>query len=286
MISPDVIVQICTRLAIRAFHFFAAPDTARTAGLVQLYTLSCNVLDMIHEFDLVNEFILYSTHWLYMMVLMAAMSILRITRSELRTHVDPAHGENAYFKAIKFCKKRSAENNDLDSRGTIILSQLWANDGMFRKNDGTMVGDRLRLRSRLVSLTEIFVHHHIRSTGGSTYMTDSSWLLLTSLRALSSIHCGTGEQLSVTGKRTHTRLTTMKQRYNPQQTSRRPLAYHGHPPHSSQTFHPVVFNQTFQQLLRRAISQRSSPRCSTSIPLTCFQTGNGPPSCLWTILSI
>ncbi|KAJ9629054.1 hypothetical protein H2204_008994 [Knufia peltigerae] len=165
-VGLDVIVQICTRLAIRAFHFFAAPDTARTAGLVQLYTLSCNVLDMIHEFDLVNEFILYSTHWLYMMVLMAAMSILRITRSELRTHVDPEHGENAYFKAIKFCKKRSAENNDLDSRGTIILSQLWANDGMFRKNDGTMVGDRLRLRSRLFTSVVFDTLWHWRATFG------------------------------------------------------------------------------------------------------------------------
>lgn len=106
---------------------------------------------MIDEFDLANDFILYSTHWLYMMVLIAAKSILRITRSELGAHVDLEHGENAYFKAIKFCRKRSAENNDLDSRGSIILSQLWANDGMFRKSDGTLIGDRLRLRSRLVS---------------------------------------------------------------------------------------------------------------------------------------
>ncbi|KAL6246869.1 hypothetical protein RBB50_006176 [Rhinocladiella similis] len=163
----DVIVQTCTRLAIRAFHFFAAPDTARTAGLVQLYTLSCDVLDMIDEFDLANDFILYSTHWLYMMVLIAAKSILRITRSELGAHVDLEHGENAYFKAIKFCRKRSAENNDLDSRGSIILSQLWANDGMFRKSDGTLIGDRLRLRSRLFSSVVFDTLWHWRVTFGN-----------------------------------------------------------------------------------------------------------------------
>ena len=85
------------------------------------------------------------------MLLLAAMSILRISRSELKDHVDAEQGEATYFKAIKLAKKRSIENNDLDARNGIILTQLWASSTIFRKGDGTFHGDRLRLRSRLVS---------------------------------------------------------------------------------------------------------------------------------------
>lgn len=153
--SEDVLFQNCTRLAIRAFHFFAAYDTARTAGLIQLYSLSCSVLDMLHELDVSNDLALYSTQWLQRMLIVASHSILKITRSDLRTCVDLKHGERAYFKAIMFSKKRSAENNDLDSRNAIILTQLWASDSIFRKRDGTLVGDRLRMRSRLVSEEDV-----------------------------------------------------------------------------------------------------------------------------------
>lgn len=136
---------------IKAFHFFAAPDTARTAGLVQVYALSCSVLNMLHDLDVAEDIALYSIQWLQRIAVLASNSILKITRSELQTHVDLEHGESAYFKAIMFVKRRSTENNDLDSRSVTILSQLWASDSLFRKKDGSLVGDRLRLRSRLVS---------------------------------------------------------------------------------------------------------------------------------------
>jgi transcriptional regulatory protein LEU3 len=106
---------------------------------------------MLHDLDVADDFALYSTQWLQRMLILASHSILKITRSELRTHMDLEHGEKAYFKAIMFSKKRSAENNDLDSRNAIILTQLWASDSIFRKKDGILIGDRLRMRSRLVS---------------------------------------------------------------------------------------------------------------------------------------
>lgn len=148
----DALLQGCTRLAIKVFHFFAAPDTARTVGLVQLYALCCDVLGMVHDLDVAEDFALYSTQTLHKMVIIASHSILKITRSELRTQVDLEHGERAYFKAIKFSRKRSVETNDLDSRSAIILTQLWSSDYIFRKKDGTLIGDRLRMRSRLVSV--------------------------------------------------------------------------------------------------------------------------------------
>ncbi|EXJ69247.1 uncharacterized protein A1O5_07283 [Cladophialophora psammophila CBS 110553] len=166
-VGIDALVQKCIRLGIRAFHFFAAPDTARTAGLVQLYALCCSVLDMLHDLDIADDFALYSTQWLHRMLMMASHSILKITRSELRAHVDVEHGESAYFKAIMFAKKRSAENNDLDSRSAIILTQLWASDSVFCKRDGTLIGDRLRMRSRLFASVMFDTFWHWRATFGN-----------------------------------------------------------------------------------------------------------------------
>ncbi|KAJ9610476.1 hypothetical protein H2200_005253 [Cladophialophora chaetospira] len=165
-VGIDALYQKCTRLSIKAFHFFAAPDAARSAGLVQLYALSCSMLDMLHELDVTRDLALYSTQWLHRMLVLASHSILKITRSELRSHVDLEHGERAYFKAIKFSKRRSAENNDLDSRTAIILTQLWASDSIFRKKDGTLIGDRLRLRSRLFASVIFDTFWHWRATFG------------------------------------------------------------------------------------------------------------------------
>ena len=84
------------------------------------------------------------------MILLAAMSILKISRSNLKDLVDVQSGEVSYYKAIKVTKKRSTENNDLDARNGVILTQLWASNNIFRRSDGTLFGDQLRLRSRLV----------------------------------------------------------------------------------------------------------------------------------------
>ena len=93
------------------------------------------------------------------MVLLAAYSILRIIRSELRNFVELQRGEESYFNAIKFVKKRSAENNDLDARNGTIMTQLWCSNKAFRQKDGTLNGLELRLRGRLVSLLIAVTKH-------------------------------------------------------------------------------------------------------------------------------
>lgn len=151
MIGP--LAQECARLSIKAFHFFAAPDPMRDAGLIQLYTIACSVISLSAEHDKSNDFAPHCTQYYMRMIVLAAMSILRILRSLLKDHVDIQLGEAAFFKAIAMSKKRSAENNDLDSRNATILTQLWASNTVFYANDGTLRGDQLRLRSRLVSLS-------------------------------------------------------------------------------------------------------------------------------------
>ena len=81
----------------------------------------------------------------------AAVCILRIQRSHLRAQVDTQVGEDMYFEAIRIERTHSIQNNDLDARSAIILTQLWSSKRMFKFKDGSVDGLRLLLRGRLVS---------------------------------------------------------------------------------------------------------------------------------------
>lgn len=151
LIATGLLTQECVRLSIKAFHFFATPDAIRTTGLIQLYTIACNLIDISSSLDDSEGFALPSTQFYMRMAMLAAMCILRISRSEIGNLVDVQHGEAAYFRAINFTKKRSTETNDLDSRNCTILTQLWTSNTVFRASDGVLKGDQLQLRSRLVS---------------------------------------------------------------------------------------------------------------------------------------
>ena len=86
------------------------------------------------------------------MTLLAAYCILKMTRSSLRLHVDIEAGEEAIFTAIRFTKRCSLQNNDLDAKNGNILTQLWGSERAFRKSeDEEQDGLWLMLRSRLVS---------------------------------------------------------------------------------------------------------------------------------------
>ena len=149
----DRLVQRCARLSILVFHFFAAPGHLRPPGILQLYVVACEVIDLSTSLDAAEDFASYSTSYFMRMVLLAAHCILKITRSSLKDHIDPKQGEEAVFKAIRFVKNRSIQNNDLDARNGIILTQLWSSNNIFKKKDGSDVSLELPLRSRLVSHT-------------------------------------------------------------------------------------------------------------------------------------
>ena len=86
------------------------------------------------------------------MISLAAYCILKMTRSRLRWHIDIEAGEEAIFTAIRFTRKASLQNNDLDAKNGNILAQLWGSERAFRKSEGEeQDGLWLMLRSRLVS---------------------------------------------------------------------------------------------------------------------------------------
>ncbi len=213
---------------------------------------------MLHDLDAANDFALYSTQWLHRMLCLAAHIIIRITFSEVRTHVDLEHGERAFFKAIKFTRKRSVENNDLDSRAALILTQLWANNSSFRKKDGALIGDRMRLRSRLVSAS---VRRTLRTISEN---------LMTSFRASCPTVTGTGGQPLAIGSLILTKPTMTKEERRPSRlmSSTRAVLIGPH----RQCWCRLLSNHKVRQHRRSWAA-----RCSILTLSTIFKTGIGPP---------
>ncbi|KAF1817565.1 hypothetical protein P152DRAFT_454146 [Eremomyces bilateralis CBS 781.70] len=143
------------RLLIRGFHFFAAPGAERTAGILQLYVISCSMIQSASRMDKYHDFGNHCNALQTRAIALAAVCILRVHRSSLRTQIDIDAGEDMFFEAIRISKKHSIQNNDLDGRTSIILTQLWSSTRVFKFKDGSIDGLRLLLRGRL-SMSVLF----------------------------------------------------------------------------------------------------------------------------------
>lgn len=139
----------CARLLIRAFHFFSTPDSERNLGILLTYYISCELIQTAARLDKSQDFALYCSQYQARALACAAVCILRIQRSDLRTQINTDLGEDMYFESIRMAKKRSIQNNDLDSRTATILTQLWSSTRVFKFKDGSTDGLRLFLRGRL-----------------------------------------------------------------------------------------------------------------------------------------
>ncbi|KAL7916132.1 hypothetical protein GGI35DRAFT_21864 [Trichoderma velutinum] len=145
----------CARLLIRAFHFFSTPDSERNSGILLTYYISCELIQTAVRLDKSQDFALYCSQSQARAIACAAACILRVQRSDLRTQINTDLGEDMYFESIRMSKKRSIQNNDLDSRIATILTQLWSSTRVFKFKDGSTDGLRLFLRGRL-SLSVLF----------------------------------------------------------------------------------------------------------------------------------
>ncbi|OKL55472.1 hypothetical protein UA08_09208 [Talaromyces atroroseus] len=135
------------RLHIRSFCFFCEQGPENFAPILSLYAAA---LETINAVVAVDGLAIICTFYIHRMLMLAALSILKILRSDLhRSVVDAKAGENAYFSVIRFLKQMSIAHDDLSARGADILAQLWASDAIFRRPDGTRDSLSLRIRSRL-----------------------------------------------------------------------------------------------------------------------------------------
>ncbi|CAM1507621.1 Fc.00g072620.m01.CDS01 [Cosmosporella sp. VM-42] len=153
--AMNTIYLHCSRLHILTYYFFESPASPDKEGMVRLHTVSCNLIEDIIAQDQKDHLVEICPQFIEKAVTLAALSILKIQRSELVPLVDLSAGEKAYFSAILFCRGSSLENDDLGARGVSILSQLWTSQNIFKRSDGRVESLGTRIRSRL-SMSIVF----------------------------------------------------------------------------------------------------------------------------------
>src|SRR5215469_7226692 len=138
-----------------AFYFFEPTPSLNMEGLVRLWGVALQLIDIIMELDRKMSLISYWPSLIERTMALTAITILRLSRSSMAPHLDLEAGEKAYFSAIKAFEKASLQPDDLRSRAVTILSQLWTNQDVFKYPDGHVDSLRTRLRSRL-SMSIVF----------------------------------------------------------------------------------------------------------------------------------
>lgn len=140
--------------------------------------------------DQLESFVLHSPEAFYRTLSLACCILLRISRSLLRERVDLATGETAYFTAINLFKRRSIQNNDLNSRSAAIMTQLWQSQWVFKKADGTVDSLHVRVCNRGVSLTSLFLFFPFSPLSGWVVrlliLLHSQWVLCTTVFGMSA----------------------------------------------------------------------------------------------------
>ncbi|KAI1469832.1 uncharacterized protein F4812DRAFT_469891 [Daldinia caldariorum] len=150
----NTIYLYCYRIHLLAYHFLDWPNPDHDS-LIKLYTISCKLIESLTSEDESTGFARACLEFIHKTILLAAISILKIQKSELVRHVNSTSGEKAYFSAIYLCQRISLQSNDLGARGVIILGQMWTSKNMYRQQDGRVDSLSTRIRSRL-SMSVVF----------------------------------------------------------------------------------------------------------------------------------
>ncbi|KAI0849126.1 hypothetical protein F5Y00DRAFT_253060 [Daldinia vernicosa] len=150
----NTIYLYCYRIHLLAYHFLDCTSLNHD-GLINLYIISCKLFESLTSQDESTGFSRACPEFIYKTTILAAISILKIQKSELVRHVNSASGEKAYFSAIYLCQRASFQSNDLGARGVTILGQMWTSKNMYRQPDGRVDSLSTRIRSRL-SMSVVF----------------------------------------------------------------------------------------------------------------------------------
>jgi len=146
--ATDDLYLNCARVQIQAFYFFAKSDYVDVIGITELYSIAQALIDNGMALNESHQLAAYCSTYIYRTIFMAALSILKIFKSNLRPFLNLRSGERSYFTAIRFLKESSLQNDDLAARAAAILSQLWTSDRIFKKSNGQVDSLALRLRTR------------------------------------------------------------------------------------------------------------------------------------------
>lgn len=149
---PNPLIVTMVRFHLHTFQFFGHELDTHLSGMVELYDLACQWTQQAQEFDRHHDWALYASESWFRHMNLVATVLLRITHShQLRSCIDLARGERAYFAIVRFLKRRSLQSWDVNAKMGNMFSQLWHNDNCFRRPDGSYDSLFVATRTRGVS---------------------------------------------------------------------------------------------------------------------------------------
>lgn len=135
--DPDDFYLLCGRLQVQAFHFFLGGPDRDDITLAKLHVLACTAIEKAVHLDTTEDLTGSASAYIQRTLVMAALIILRISRSHISPALDPERGRKRYHENILLHRKMSVQEGDLASRTAVILTGRWTSKNAFKKADGT-----------------------------------------------------------------------------------------------------------------------------------------------------
>lgn len=114
-----------------------------------MYTSACLVLRHIDRMENERLIRLAAAPWFFVFATsLSSFIILRLLKGSIASYLDNSAKDN-FFLGVNIMKRLSAESNDMPARLTMMLTQLWNSEKVFKNPDGSE-SIALKIRTRLV----------------------------------------------------------------------------------------------------------------------------------------
>ena len=134
----------CTRLQLRLFHFFdVASHNQRKLGLLKIFTTASTLIETIVAEDSNSKFLLYSPPYIYRMLTIAAVVLLKTIESNYSCNVDASTVKRNINAVIMILRQYCLDDSDTYGRSSKILARLWSlhQYGIASSSDNTSLRD-------------------------------------------------------------------------------------------------------------------------------------------------
>lgn len=135
----------CTRLQLQVFHFFDTTTTGdqRRSGFVKTFTTASNLIELVTTADSNSKLLLYSPPYIYRMLIVAAVVLLKTIESKYSGFTDLDRGKRNINAVILLLRRHSLDDCDIYKRSSKILAQLWISQryGVSISTDRTSLRD-------------------------------------------------------------------------------------------------------------------------------------------------
>ena len=139
----------CSRLQLRTFHLYNNLVMSDLQSLNELYQAACSVIESMNRLDVCLNLTSYCTSYLGRMTMLAAFTLLKLSKSSFARFFNKGNLKISYFSAISLTQRISVQNNDLPAKTAQVLTQLWTSKALSSEEGGSEVSLALRIRTRL-----------------------------------------------------------------------------------------------------------------------------------------